>query len=152
MRVISSRTTFFYKRVFPVVWFGFLAIMVLAPLLLGGKGAQFPLPFFIVPIVMMGFGYVLMKRMVFDLVDEVVDLGDALLVKNGGKEDRIALANITNVGYVPLMSPPRVTLSLRTPSVFGSKVTFCAPVRVMPFAGNPVVEGLITRIDAARRN
>lgn len=33
MRVISSRWTFFYKRIFPVVWFGFLASFFAAVLL-----------------------------------------------------------------------------------------------------------------------
>jgi hypothetical protein len=57
--------------------------------------------------------------MALNLVDEVFDLGDALLVRNGGQEERIALADIKNVNFFPYMSPPQVTLSLRRPSVFG---------------------------------
>ena len=53
-----------------------------------------------------------------DLVDEVWDDGNALLVKNRGQEQRIALADIKNVNYSPFVNPPRVTLSLRRPTAF----------------------------------
>jgi hypothetical protein len=92
-----------------------------------------------------------MKKFVFDLVDEVLDAGDALLIRNGHLEDRIALADITNVGYAQFMNPPRVTLSFRNPGVFGDRVSFCAPVSLMPtFSTSPIVDELIRRIDAAR--
>lgn len=70
---------------------------------------------------------------------------------NGGQEERIALADIKNVNYFPYMSPPQVTLSLRRLSVFGETIVFCAPVRLMPLSTSPVIEKLIDRIDAARR-
>jgi hypothetical protein len=81
---------------------------------------------------------------------EAWDDGDALIVKNGNDRDRIALSDISNVGYSPLMSPLRVTLSLRKRSKFGDKVSFCAPLRVFSFSTHPVVEDLIRRVDAAR--
>jgi hypothetical protein len=49
------------------------------------------------------------------------------------------------------MSPPQVTLSLRRLSVFGDTIVFCAPMRMMPLSPNPIIEKLIDRIDAARR-
>ena len=153
MNPLSSRATFFYKRVFPVLWFGFLVAFIVGPWLGGGRTGSFSqLPFFIIPVGMIVFGFFLFRKLVFDLVDEVLDDGNALVVRNRGEEDRIALADITNVSYSPMMSPPRVTLSLRRPSAFGSQVTFCAPLRVFGFAtSNPVIDGLIERIDAARR-
>ena len=59
-----------------------------------------------------------MKRMAFNLVDEEFDLGDALLVRSGGQEERIALADVKNVNFFPYMSTPQVTMSLRQPSAF----------------------------------
>ena len=109
------------------------------------------LPFLVVPVVLAIVGYQFMKRMAFNLVDEVFDLGDALLVRSGGQEERIALADIKNVNFFPYMSPPQVTLSLRRPSAFGDTVVFCAPMRMMPLSQNPTVVKLIDRIDAARR-
>ena len=105
----------------------------------------------IVPVGMAAFGYVLMRKLVFDLVDEVLDDGSALVVKNGNREDRIALSDIANVNYSVFANPPRVTLLLRKPSLFGTQVTFCAPVRFVPFATSPVIDELIARIDASRR-
>ena len=150
MRRISSKTTYLYKRVFPLIWFGFLLLFVGVSLVSGAHGLQM-LPFLIGPVFMAGFGYFIMKKLVFDLVDEVTDLGDALLVKNGNREERIALSNITNVNYSPLVSPPRVTLSLRQPGIFGKQVTFCAPVRFVPFSPSPIIGDLIQRIDSTRR-
>jgi hypothetical protein len=95
--------------------------------------------------------YFVMKKLMFDLVDEVLDAGDALIVRNGGQQERVALSDIMNVSYSPLVSPPRVTLSLRRPSIFGSEVTFCAPIRLMPLSPSPIISDLIRRIDAQRR-
>ena len=96
-------------------------------------------------------GYVMMKKLILDLVDEVWDDGAALIVRNKSREDRIALSNIMNVSYSPLINPPRVTLMLRQPSNFGSEISFSAPVRFVPFARSPVIEDLIRRVDAARQ-
>jgi len=152
MHRISSNWTFFYKRVFPVIWFGFIVLFVGVNLTVGPpSGPALIFPLIVVPIAMGGFGYYFMQKFVFDLVDEVCDDGDALVVRNRGQEQRIALADIKNVNYTPLMSPPRVTLSLRHPTVFGDEVTFCAPVRLVPsFATSPVIDDLIERVDRAR--
>ena len=152
MRRISSKWTFFYKQVFPVIWFGFLSLFVLMSLIGGATpGRDAPVPFLIIPVLMAIFGYFMMKKLVFDLVDEVFDGGDALVVKDRHQEERIALSNITNVSYSSSVRPPRVTLSLREPSInFGGKISFCAPVGVLPFAASPVIDALIRRIDAER--
>jgi hypothetical protein len=83
--------------------------------------------------------------------DELANVGDALLVRNGGREERIALADIKNVNYSPYMSPPQVTLSLRRPTLFGDTIVFCAPTRLMPMSSSPIIEKLIDRVDVARR-
>jgi hypothetical protein len=152
MRRISSRTTFVYKRILPLLFFGIVSLFI-AFVIVGGlrSGQNPPLPVLIVPVLAAAFIYFVMKRLIFDLVDEVLDAGDALIVRNRGQEDRIALSDITNVNYTPLVSPPRVTLSLRRASVFGAEVTFCAPTRFVPFSSSPVINELIQRIDAARQ-
>ena len=149
---VSSKATFYYKRVFPIAFFGILLLVIVGPVLLGSNPAQPPpLPFFIIPAAMAVFAYVVMKKLVFDLVDEVWDDGDALIVRNGTMQDRIAFTDIKNVSYSVLINPPRVTLSLRQPSAFGSEVTFCAPLRFIPFATSPIIDALIDRIDAKRK-
>jgi hypothetical protein len=76
MRRISSGWTFFYKRVFPIIWFGGLALFFGISLFAAPRSSQAAtVPLLIIPIVMMGFGFVLMKMLVFDLVDEVWEDG-----------------------------------------------------------------------------
>jgi hypothetical protein len=152
MRRISSKATFWYKWVFPIIWFGFLAVFIAIGVVMNTRssGTHF-LPFLILPVLMVVFGYFMMKKLIFDLVDEVWDDGSALVVRNRGQDDRIALSNIINVSYSPLINPPLVTLMLRQPSVFGTEISFSAPVRFMPFTKSPLLEDLIRRVDAARR-
>jgi hypothetical protein len=121
MPLMSSKMTFFYKRISPIIWFGLLAVFFLIGLL------KRDAPFLIVLVLMVIISYQFMKKQVFNLVDEVFDVGDALLVRSGGREERIALADIKNVNYSPYMSPPQVTLSLRRPTLFGDTIMFSRP-------------------------
>src|ERR1700747_3312719 len=122
MRPVSSKMTFFYKRVFPVVWFGFLLLLIAFGLFSASTS-------FLIAALLMGvFGYWMMKKVMFNLADVVLDAGDALVVRSGGQEERTALSDIKNVNYSPYMSPPQVTLSVRRHTVFGDTVAFCAPV------------------------
>ena len=147
MRLISSKMTFFHKRIFPIIWFGFLAVFVLIALRKGLVPEN--LPSLIVPVLMAIIGYRVMKKLLFNTVDEVFDIGDALLVRSGGREERIALADIKNVNYVRHMSPPQVILSLRRPTVFGDTIVFWEPFRVRPLSSSPIIDDLVDRIDAA---
>jgi hypothetical protein len=154
MRHLSSRKTFLYKRVFPIIWFGFLAFFIASPFiapLLGGTASGSPIAFLVVPGLMMFIGYFFMKKLVFDLVDEVLDGGDVLVIRNRGIEERVALSDIMNVSYSPPVNPPRVTLSLRRPSIFGDPINFVPPVSFVPFSTSPIIDELIRRIDATRR-
>ena len=152
MKRISSSWTFFYKRVFPIIWFGFCLVFLVLPLLgVPISGRSPPGPFFIAPAVMIVVGVLIIRKLIFDLVDQVWDEGDSLLIRNRGEEQRVALADIKNVNYTPFVSPPRVVLSLRHNTAFGDQIAFCAPVRLVPFASSPVITDLINRIDAARR-
>jgi hypothetical protein len=154
VKKISSGFTIFNKRVFPLVWFGFLAIFVLTALSgLSKRGRVIDaLPFLIGPAVMGLFGFFMMRTLIWSLADEVYDCGDFLLVKNNGQEESIALSNIMNVGASLMMNPPRITLRLAQPGVFGKEVAFL-PARsfsLNPFKQEPLVEDLIVRVDRAR--
>jgi hypothetical protein len=151
MTRLSSRWTSFYKRVFPVMWFGFIALFVLLPWLNRHQGQGVPLPVFIMPVVMAVFGYLLFRRLLFDLVDEVWDDGDALVARNGGVEQRIPLQTIINIGFSTMTRPERVTLRLREPGPLGQDVTFMPPTRFTFRAHNPIIDQLIERVDRARR-
>ncbi|HVP34415.1 MAG TPA: hypothetical protein VMT09_12285 [Steroidobacteraceae bacterium] len=151
---ISSRATVYYKRILPLV---FLVAIVGFPLIAfqaaSRTGRPLPWPALLAPLLMGAIVLTLLRRLVFDLADEVTDTGDALRVRFGQDEERIALGEIVNVSYSPFINPPRVTLTLRHPGRFGREVSFMLPLRFLgAFAGrNPTVDELIARVDAARR-
>lgn len=151
MSRISSTMTFFYKRIFPFLWFGGLVLITAIGLVSSRDSQASSIPFLIVPALMGVLSYRFMQKMVFCLVDEVLDAGDALVVRNGGQEERSSLSDIKNVSHSPYMSPPQVTVSLRRHTVFGDTVVFCGPVSLVPTRSSPVINDLIDRIDSARR-
>ena len=150
MTKISSSLTWFNKRVFPLLWFGLLVFFVAVTTLVGG-GKKDPL-FLVIPIVMSVIGFFVMKKFVWDLVDEVYDCGDFLLVRNRGDEATIPLSTIMNVSASTNQNPPRITLRLVEPSTFGNEIAF-SPISgftLNPFAKNRIAEDLIVRVDQAR--
>jgi hypothetical protein len=96
------------------------------------------------------FGFFLLRKLVWDLADEVYDCGDYLLAKKSGVQERIELSKVLNVSWSMMSSPERVTLTLREPSALGREITFIPPLRLNPFSRSPIVDDLIQRIDAER--
>ncbi len=152
MTRISSKMTFFYKKAFPLFWFGFLAVF-LATSLYSGAFEESPL-FLIVPFVLAVFGFLLFKKLVWNLADEVFDGGDFLLIKYRGYEERVPFSNVMNVSASTNMNPPRISLRLIKPWRFGPEVAFSpkSPFTLNPFAKSQVAEDLILRIYRVRSN
>jgi hypothetical protein len=150
MKKLTSKSTFFNKRVFPAIWFGFLGFFILTSLFASGKGDGPGIWVVIITICMAVFGYFIMKMLVFDLIDEVYDEGTTLLFKNKGIEVRVDLKDIKNVSYSTITNPPRVTLSIRYKTQLGDELSFSPPMSLIPFKKNKDIEELIDRIDRAR--
>jgi hypothetical protein len=114
-----------------------------------GSGSL-PFLFLMVAIIVLGFRPV--KKWAFDLADEVWDDGTALLVKRGGKEQRVVLSDIKSVTYPTSSNPPHVVISLRQPTVFGDQIRFFGRwrMRILPFTSSPEIDDLIDRVDKAR--
>ena len=149
MRTISSGKTFFVKRVFPAFWFGFLAIFSVTFAL---NGAAKDASFLIGPIAMVIFGFLLMRKFVWDLADEVRDGGDYLLVRRGSIEEKVPLTNVMNVNMSQFSNPPRLSLRLRKVGPLGDEIVFIpqCKARLNPFARNELAEQLMHRIDRLR--
>ncbi len=150
MKKLSSSSTFFLKRIFPALWFGFIAFFIWIGLLTESRDKVEHVMIFAGPAFMAVIGYYLMKHLVFDLMDEVYDEGATLLFKNNGKAVRVNLADIKNVSYSVVINPPRVTISLRHKTEFGDELTFSPPGNLLPFRKNQEIVELIDRIDRAR--
>lgn len=150
MTRISSQLTRFYKYVFPVVWFGFLAAFLVTTIASGATTRQPFLP--LVPCFLAIFGFFIFRRLIWNLADLVQDGGDYLLVKYRGYEERIPFTNIMNVSATTNRNPPRITLRLVSPGPFGSELSFSPikPFSLNPFAKNPIAEDLIVRVHNAQ--
>src|SRR5215471_17322099 len=147
---ISSRRTFFFKRVFPAIWF---AVIVFFVAIWVRNGIQEDdAVFLLIPLLMALVGTILFKRLLWSLADEVQDGGDYLLIRYRGITDRIALSNVMNVSASVLVNPPRITLRLIQPGKFGSEVSFLPRMNfsLNPFAKSPIAEDLIVRAYEAR--
>jgi len=147
MKKISG-STFYFKKLFPSIWFGFLGFFVLI-VLVSGIGIE-SIIFLAIPIVMAIFGYVLFKKMVWDLADEVYDEGDSLKFIKGNKEQRIALKDIKNINYTHMASPERIVIQTRVEGSIGKELAFTPPFRFNMFSKSPIVAELIERVDNVR--
>lgn len=99
-----------------------------------------------------GLAAAIMGIATMGMVDEVWDLGDHLLVRKGGTQARIGLANILKAEASVNSSPERVTVFLVKPCVFGRQVAF-RPVgrpRRLPGLRHPLAEELMHRAHQAR--
>ena len=150
MKAISWRRTAFLKRVFPVLWFGSLAAFV-ALAVATGEAVKDPL-LVVVPLAIMALGFVLMKGLVWIVADEVLDLGDALLVRKGRLQQRVPLTDIRQVAVATNMNPPRITLRLDKPGELGSDIAFfsASGMTLNPFRRCPVGEELAARVKRAK--
>jgi hypothetical protein len=149
MKVLSSKKTFYFKKIFPLIWFGFLFLFLATGVY---KVEKLDLAFMIIPLVMMVFGFFLFKSIVWMLADEVKDCGEYLIVKRKDVEERIMLADIFNVSMSQFTNPPRISLRLRKSGKLGDEVLFM-PIqnfRLNPFARNEIAEDLMKRTDSAR--
>ena len=151
MKLLSSPMTFFWKRVYPTIWLGGVALFLVFGVS-SGAGFQDPI-FLVVPLIMLAVGTILFKTLVWNLVDAVYDAGDSLVIRNKGRKHVVPLSEIKNVSATMFMNPPRITLRLANPGELGADVRFMLPRRFFlnPFAKSKVAVDLIERVGRARR-
>jgi len=95
------------------------------------------------------FGFFFFKHFLWDLADEVIDEGDALIISKGKQKHKVRLIEIINVNH-QLSSPERVKLTLRNKELFDGQVAFIPPFRFNLLSKNKFVDDLIERVDRAR--
>jgi hypothetical protein len=146
MKIISSGAIRVSAIVSGILGLTVLAILMIV-LIASGRAARQPLlmgP----PIFLAVFGWLVMRKTVWNVVDEVLDGGDFLLVKKGNIEERIALSNISKVKGAAFWRPQKVTLSLSNPCKLGSEVSFNPSKQFWLMQGmeSPIVEELRGRL------
>jgi hypothetical protein len=147
MSRISSSVTFLYKLV-PTIFLGSLMVVVAGLLLAAIVSRAFPLePMMIALFLAPAFlAYLIIRLRVRGVVDEVLDVGDALIIRDRDQEERVALSEVGDITYSPWPGLPlRATLCVRRPTIFGTQIPFCANSRIAPFYK------LAKRIAAERR-
>jgi hypothetical protein len=145
---LSARGIVFRKRFYPVVVF---ACIVLAGLFvtLSSDHLRSRHLWLLSPLLLLFlYGIWNRKKLLLDLVDEVLDEGDVLLVKKGNCVVRIALSDIAEV-RTGRFNRARVTLLLKGPSVFGNEISFVRREGLFGF-GFLAIEDLSRRIAAKR--
>ena len=148
MRRISSFWTPFSKRLLPAALIGAFATGAVSAVASGAPLVGTLLAF----CGAAGFTLFLQKLLASDLADDVIDLGDSLLIRRGNVKDRIPLANLLNVDESMAVNPPRMTIHFVKPTAFGKAVAF-SPVssrHLNPFARHSLVEELMLRAQSAR--
>jgi len=150
MKKISNNYIFIPKRILPllaVVFLLFISTLIFKTGMINQIKATLWLT-----IIAMIFGYIILKIFVWDLMDEVEDCEKYLIVTLNGEKETISLENIININAETMLTPPRITLRLRSSGKFGNEVPFCPKTKfsLNHFRKNEIAEDLILRVDEAR--
>ncbi len=149
-----STSPFILKWVFPALYLGALGVFFTMAIL---SQANVPWPMLLFPVLIIGCSVPSYKHFFWALADEVYDEGDCLRVRKGSQEERIAFRQMPNVAAPRMMNPRQISIRLRAPCSLGDEIIFLPKRRndftlsLSPCVRDPVVEDLILRVDAARR-
>jgi len=94
--------------------------------------------------------FVVFKKRMWSLADEVLDGGTYFIVRSGARNVTINLENITNVEAEGGFGATTVRFRLAIPCELGDVVSFLAKSTSRnPFAVNTIVEDLMSRVNRA---
>jgi hypothetical protein len=143
-RLISSKATFFYKFVFPLLWIAFAGFIIfivhsnLASFHTRGEAKTVRL----IVIVALAVGTVLICR-VYPRIKKVELLADALQISNYSQTIVVPLRDIESVSGSILMEPELIWIRFRDVTEFGAKIVFIGKYRFFRgFTRHPVVKEL----------
>ena len=140
------RGTRLQKQLFPLFWFG-PPVCVVVWMLSSDRWAP---EWWMLGLVALDLaGFVFVRARVQQTLDEVVDAGDHLVVRNDDEEARIPFADIAHVegGFWG------VTLRLTRPGRLGDALTFVprGGMRPYTFGPNAILVDLMVRVAAMRQ-
>jgi len=149
MKKISSDKTFLHKSVYPLFMLVVSGAMLL--IFVGTMVREREISFVVLGFIGLAIVYVYSeyRKRAVDLVDEVWDDGDTLVLKNGGREERVAISNISKLRYGGLGNANFVALTLREPCAFGQTIRFVPLRKMYRLFKNPLIMDLATRVKHA---
>ena len=148
MKKISSGLTFFYKRVFPIAWLGFIVIyefVVLGCLFMNKMPMEKGIIFMVLPLLMFIAGLCFFSKLFWNLMDEVYYDEMSLLIKNGNESICIPFCEIKEINYKN-SRPPRIEVILNKKTVMGNALYFVPPVRIIAFSKHPDIEAFFEKL------
>jgi hypothetical protein len=144
MRQISSKLTWYHKKGFPTLWFTAVTLGFCFSLIdfVRGRDAG---GFVLIPLALAAVYYLALRSYVFPLMDEVWIDGDDLIVRNRGQEERLPIANVTDVKSFHRSRLKSIEIILAPPSRFGTSIRFAPPFRLFSFGTHPIAQELADR-------
>jgi len=147
-RLLSSRMTYFYKRIFPVVWimaFAFLTVF----LWIGGCRGTAELKW--VALISLIGGSIFLRWFAVRLKTVTLQ-GDHLVVSDYRSEEPVSLLEIEEVKETRLWNPQLIKLRLVRPGRWGNEIVFIAPLGFrFVFSDHPLVKELQDMIRKKQR-
>jgi hypothetical protein len=146
MRLISSKSTWVYKKAFPAIWFGFLGLSALVAIPGAFRESAAAATFVLLVLSFLtALGYVIMHEFISPLVDAVWIDGDDLVVRNRGEEERFPISHVVDVDDHFLVNPEFIELLVNPRTRFGLTIRFIPPERWWRYRRHPLVQELIDR-------
>eukprot|EP01029_Cantina_marsupialis_P009751 TRINITY_DN22570_c0_g1_i3.p1 TRINITY_DN22570_c0_g1~~TRINITY_DN22570_c0_g1_i3.p1 ORF type:complete len:151 (-),score=8.91 TRINITY_DN22570_c0_g1_i3:183-635(-) len=145
MKKISSNLTFFYKKILPLYFLVFIFSLIVIGFI--SEPFQNSTIFLVSPLIIASLGFIIFRKLIWNLCDNVYDCGDFLLFKNGKKEKKVYFKDIINVAQKQFLHPERVTIYTQNEN----KITFSPLLKHNLFSSNPIVKELIKRVEQTKQ-
>ena len=143
---ISSQSTYFNKRILPILSLAFFVAFT-APFIFQTLTGDIPRDKAVFVFIFIFFGGVaglfLYLYLFHPLLDEVYYDNKSLLVKNGKTELVIPFDEVQDIAYSANSRPPRVIITLYEFNQFGIELYFLPPTSLFPLEKTPEVEDLL---------
>jgi hypothetical protein len=147
-RLLSSRLTYFYKRVFPVVWILTFSAGTLFLWIYNYEGTS-SFKWFVL-VCLLG-GSIFLRW--FSVRLKVVSLqGEQIVVSDYRSKETIPIRQIEEVTETRIWNPKLIKLRLNRPGRWGDEIVFIAPIRFQfIFSNHPLVKELRHIIQTTRQ-
>jgi hypothetical protein len=106
-------------------------------------------PLIFVSVIAFGILAWVLSRGIWRHADEVLDAGDALIVRKGRSEDRIPLIDVSAMSISNDFGATTIVLHLSTPTKLGREVSFLADSLGVRWKTSPIAAELAAKIQKA---